>query len=55
MGQYAKKVAICYCNNTKTIFKKNHVRVVTNDVELYLLEPMKQIKGYRPKPLFSRV
>lgn len=53
MGQYTKKVAICCYNNTKTIFKENHVRVVTNDVELYLLEPMKQIRGYRRKQLFK--
>lgn len=52
MTHCVKKVAICYYNDTKTVFKKNHVRMVTNAVELYLLEPMKQIRGYRHKQLF---
>lgn len=55
MTHYAKKVATCYYNSPKTIVRKNHVKVITKEVELYSLEPKNESRRYARKPLFSRV
>lgn len=55
MTQYAKKVAVCFYNSPKTIVRKNHVKVITKEVELYSLEPKSESRKYARRPLFSRV
>lgn len=55
MKKCVKKVAICYFNSARTIVKKNHVKVVTREVELYYLETGAEAIKYVKRPLFKVV
>lgn len=53
MRKCVKKVAICYFNSARTIVKRNHVKVVTKEVELYHLESEEEARKYANRPLFK--
>ena len=52
MGKMNEKVATCYYKSTRTIVRKNHIKVITKEIELVFVES-KQKSAYYAKKKYN--
>ena len=54
MGKMNEKVGTCYYKSTRTIVRKNHIKVITKEIELVFVESKQKSAYYaKKKPLFK--
>ena len=54
MGKMNEKVATCYYKSTRTIVRKNHIKVITKEIELVFVASKQKSAYYAKKtPLFK--